>query len=438
MIALFLGSTHVLWAIPKAVDVRIGEHGEITRFLIELSEKISIDTHVNEQNQSIKILFLTPIDWSLLSSKKRRIFGLVKNYIYGPNKDKIHQFLIQSDNPIGIEKIFWLKNTENNGYRLILDLKKTMAKAKTNDITKKVSINTPVSKEKLIKSNVIAPAKDDLKEIKKLLSFIKPPQETNSTILNDTQINLPPYDIKPIPKPLLAKDKKSFLLLKKIILIDPGHGGQDPGTISCTGVYEKNIALQMSFLLKDILQKSPYYKIHLTREDDRYLRLRERLDIAKRVKADLVISLHADASPKLDNRGASLYLLSDEASDAEAEALAKKENKENIITGVDLSENNREINNILIDLAQRDSLNLAFDFAQYLKAELMPFVPLIQKPIRFADLAVLKAPDIPSILIELGCISNKEDDRLLKMTQHRLKIAQAIKRALDRFFEFGK
>lgn len=438
MIALFLGNTHVSEAIPKAIDVRIGENGEITRFLIELSEKISIDTHINEQNQSIKIHFSAPIDWSLLSTKKKRIYGLVKNYIYGPDKNKTHQFLIQSDNPIGIEKIFWLKNTENDGYRLILDLKKTIAKAKTNDVTKKVPITPPVSKKISIQPNEIAPAKDDLKEIKELLSIIKPPQETNSSYLNDAQQNLPPYDIKPISKPLLTKDKKSFMPLQKTILIDPGHGGQDPGTISCTGVYEKNIALQMSFLLKEVLQKSPYYKIYLTREDDRYLRLRDRLDIAKRVKADLVISLHADASPKLDNRGASLYLLSDEASDAEAEALAKKENKENIITGIDLSENNREINNILIDLAQRDSLNLAFDFAQYLKAELMPFVPLIQKPIRFADLAVLKAPDIPSILIELGCISNKEDDRLLKMAQHRLKIAQAIKRALNRFFEFTK
>ncbi|MDP3532212.1 MAG: N-acetylmuramoyl-L-alanine amidase [Alphaproteobacteria bacterium] len=420
--------------------MRIGENGEITRFLIELSEKTSIDTHVDAQNQSVKIRFLKPIDWSILSTKKRRIFGLVKNYSFGPSKNKAHQFLIQSNSAIDIEKIFWLKNTANDGYRLVIDLKKTIPNPKTTIIQKKApkQIDPVIAKETAPIPKVAIQVKNDLAEIEDLLAILKPHQENTSTISVDSKIHLPPYDIRPMPKPLLTKDKKSFMPVQKTIVIDPGHGGQDPGTISCTGVYEKNIALQMGFLVKNILEKSPYYKVYLTRVDDRYLRLRERLEIAKRVKADLVISLHADSSPKLDNRGASLYLLSNEASDAEAEALAKKENKEDIISGVDLSENNREINNILIDLAQRDSLNLAFDFAQHLKTELVPFVPLILKPIRFADLAVLKAPDIPSILIELGCISNKEDDRLLKTAQHRLKIAQAIRRALDRFFEFGK
>lgn len=413
-----------LLAVSQAIDVRVGEHGDMTRFLIELSEKIAVDTHLDKQNQLVEIRFATPIDWSVLSSKKKRVFGIVKNYFYGPDKDKTHHFSIHLNHPIKIEKIFWLKNTENNGYRFILDLKKTK------------NIPNVISQHITNEPKIIKPEKDDLADIKDLLDNTKTPHETNTIISTENFINILPYNIKPLPKPLLSKDKKSFMPLQKIILIDPGHGGHDPGTISCTGVYEKNIALQLGLLLKNILQKSPYYKIYLTRADDRYLKLRERLEIAKNVKADLVISLHADASPKLDNRGASLYLLSDEASDAEAEALAKKENKENIITGIDLSENNREINNILIDLAQRDALNLAFDFAQCLKTELMPFVSFIQKPIRFADLAVLKAPDIPSILIELGCISNKEDDRLLKMNQYRFRIAQAIKRALDRFFSF--
>ncbi|MDP1974550.1 MAG: hypothetical protein Q8K37_01105, partial [Alphaproteobacteria bacterium] len=183
-IALFLGSTDILWAIPKAVDVRIGENSETTRFLIELSEKTSIDTHVDAQNQSVKIRFLKPIDWSILSTKKRRIFGLVKNYSYGPDKNKAHHFLIQSSSAIDIEKIFWLKNTSNDGYRLLIDLKKTTPNPKTTIIQKKApkQIDPVIAKETAPIPKVATPVKDDLAEIEDLLAILKPQQENISTI----------------------------------------------------------------------------------------------------------------------------------------------------------------------------------------------------------------------------------------------------------------
>lgn len=411
---LFLKGGDPLCASTQALDVRIGVSGNLTRFLIELSEQVQVQTKIEKNGKAIHVTLEKPIDWSPLSKKPKRSFGLVKRYLYKRLDHKKQLFSIFSDCSMEIQKIFWLKDPVTQNQRLILDLKESLSQ-------------TEKKFWKELESVI-----DERKALKRSVQETKTPKQNAPE-----QTLIPKYNVLPLPKPRAPSSTHSLPFKQKIILIDPGHGGQDPGTISCTGVYEKDLALQIGFLVRETLLKSKRYIVKMTREEDQFLPLRDRLAFAREVKADLVISLHADSSPKPDNRGASLYLLSDEASDAEAEALATKENKADIIHGVNMSATNKDINNILIDLAQRDTLNLSLDFAKQLHQEMVPSVDFIQKPIRFADLAVLKAPDIPSILIELGCISNKEDDRLLKMPKHRLKIAQALLRALDRFFGYS-
>ncbi|MBL8697692.1 MAG: N-acetylmuramoyl-L-alanine amidase [Alphaproteobacteria bacterium] len=222
---------------------------------------------------------------------------------------------------------------------------------------------------------------------------------------------------------------------RPVVVIDPGHGGQDPGAIGASGTYEKTITLAVSRDVKRRLEASGRYRVHLTRDRDEFLRLRERVQRARGWKADLFISIHADSIGSSETRGASLYTLSDTASDSEAAALATRENRADIIAGVDLSHESREVANILIDLAQRETMNRSATLASIMVRELGREVRMLAvSPHRFAGFAVLKAPDVPAVLLELGYLSNRQDEALLKQAEHRRKVAIGIHRAVDAFF----
>jgi N-acetylmuramoyl-L-alanine amidase len=166
--------------------------------------------------------------------------------------------------------------------------------------------------------------------------------------------------------------------------------------------------------------------------------LRKRIDIARAANADIFISLHADHNDNGSFRGASVYTLSETASDAEAAALAARENKEDLITGVDLSHQSQMVTSILIDLAQRETKNLSARLASYVTAELGKTTRMIYDSHRFAGFAVLKSPDVPSILIELGYLSNRADEKDLTSERHRKRMAKAILRAIDQYVEWQK
>ena len=222
---------------------------------------------------------------------------------------------------------------------------------------------------------------------------------------------------------------------KRIIVIDPGHGGVDPGSIGVSGIYEKHLTLVAAKALKGYLKETGRFKVYLTRDRDIFIRLRGRIEKARERKADLFISLHADTIRNQKVRGLSLYTLSERASDKEAGALAERENKADLIAGIDLTNESAEVTNILIDLAQRETMNQSAKLAALLVDELKSRVKILRNPHRFAGFAVLKAPDIPSVLIELGFISNKDDERALRSKSHRRKLAQSIASAVDRYFE---
>ncbi|HEX6092848.1 MAG TPA: N-acetylmuramoyl-L-alanine amidase [Dongiaceae bacterium] len=225
---------------------------------------------------------------------------------------------------------------------------------------------------------------------------------------------------------------------KFLIALDAGHGGKDPGATGINGTEEKEITLKMALELKALLEGTGRYDVLLVREDDTLIPLRKRIEIARQSGADLFISLHADHNDNKHQRGASVYTLSETASDAEAAALATRENKEDLITGVDLSHQSQMVTSILIDLAQRETKNLSARFASYVTKQLSTTTRMVYSSHRFAGFAVLKSPDVPSILVELGYLSNELDEKELVSKRYRGRMAKAILRAIDQYVAWQK
>ena len=186
--------------------------------------------------------------------------------------------------------------------------------------------------------------------------------------------------------------------------------------------------------LRSLIERSGRYRVVLTRDDDEFIRLRDRIAFARKLGGQIFISIHADSLRYTEQRGASIYTLSEQASDAEAASLAAVENKADILTGADLSQHDAVVATILIDLAQRDTNNKSIAFADLMSEQLAKVSPLVKRHRRFAGFAVLKSPDIPSVLLELGYLSNPEDARNLAQPNYRAKLGQAIVRTLDQYF----
>lgn len=222
---------------------------------------------------------------------------------------------------------------------------------------------------------------------------------------------------------------------QKIVVLDPGHGGKDPGAIGrAFRTYEKNIVLSLGQTLKKDLEAKGF-KVYMTRSTDIFIPLRKRVAIARSYHADLFISLHADSTLNRKAQGFSIYTLSENASDKEAAALAERENKADIIDGLDFSDNSPEINDVLISLSQNDSRNKSSKFAGYVVNEAQRQVKLVSNAHKFAGFAVLKAPDIPSVLIELGYLSNYTEEKYLRQPSYRKKLSEAITRSVVRYFK---
>ena len=223
----------------------------------------------------------------------------------------------------------------------------------------------------------------------------------------------------------------------RVVALDPGHGGIDPGAISPHGIYEKNITLATARELVRRLDSTGRYRAVLTRRGDIFVPLRERVARARAAHAELFLAIHADALPDTAMHGLSVYTLSNEASDRDTAALAIRENRDDFVAGVDLSRQPREIGAILLDLARRQTDNRSLTLAHDIVEDLGRTVRLLEKPHRSAGFAVLTAPDIPSALVELGCLSNPEDERLLSMRAYQRRLAQGLTRAVDDYFAAG-
>ncbi|ATP12376.1 N-acetylmuramoyl-L-alanine amidase [Bartonella henselae] len=220
------------------------------------------------------------------------------------------------------------------------------------------------------------------------------------------------------------------------VVLDPGHGGIDGGARGVTGILEKDVTLAFARALRDELQKGSHTIVALTRDSDIFLRLSERVKKAQEFDADLFISIHADTIDVHSLRGATVYTISDEASDAIAKSLAESENKVDLLDGLP-KEESLELTDILLDLTRRETHAFSINFANNVVSNLSKsHINLINNPHRYADFQVLKAPDVPSVLIEIGYLSNKEDEKLLNNPQWRKQMAASIAYSIRQFAEY--
>lgn len=218
-----------------------------------------------------------------------------------------------------------------------------------------------------------------------------------------------------------------------VVVLDAGHGGVDPGACG-KSICEKNLTLTMVKMVRDRLEKQGY-TVKLTREKDVFVPLAERVKFAQRNNANLFVSLHADAHPDKDVKGATVYMVSEKASDREAQRLANSENEGDILAGVDLSHESKDVQNILVSLAQRDTMNHSSYLGQSVLSEMADLIGVRKSSLLFAGFKVLKAPDVPSILVEMGYLTNRHEEQQLANPKHREKLADAIAEGIGSYIK---
>ena len=336
------------------------------------------------------------------------LFSEEVNLIYKSSKNKV-RIVFYSEEPFS-NKIFSLSNPS----RLVVDFKS------------KVSIKNHYEKVKFIKNHRIGISKNGM-----------------TRVVFDLSNKLNKY----IYTPLMPWSGKKYSLIldlffgasvdnlpKKaiVVVVDPGHGGKDPGA-SRKNIKEKNITLLAAKYLKRQLE-SKGYTVFLTRNDDRFIRLANRVKFARKKSADLFISIHADSTFNKKTRGLSIYSLSEKASDRLAQSLADAENKVDLIDGIALEEYEEEVSDILIDIERRDTKNSSIEFAELvIKKFRNSNIYLLTRSHRQAGFVVLKAPDIPSVLIEMGFMSNRLDFELLVNKEYRRDIMNLLCNVIDQY-----
>lgn len=370
---------------PIVLSARIGEHEDRTRFVIELSDPVNLRTFTLTNPDRV-VVDMPEVSWRLGAPPRPSGFGSVKSYRYGVFRKGNSRMVIDLNRPVTVSDALVIPPSNGFGYRVVIDL-------------------FPTQRGKF---NADAGWPADLKA-----------RETDAERLTALMAEAP----RPAGR--------------KVVVIDPGHGGIDSGTNGVNGLQEKDLVLAEGLKLANVLQARGYV-VHMTRDSDVFIPLPERVAVARKLKADLMISLHADSNPDPDVNGLSIYTLNDGRSDREAAALAKRENQSDIIAGVDLSNADSPVAPILIDLAQRDTMNCSSRFAETALGQLHSVTDILARsPHRAASLAVLVAPDVPAVLIELGYLSNSSDAAQMNTEAWRAKVAQAIGNAVDRHFAAG-
>ncbi|MBY6264627.1 N-acetylmuramoyl-L-alanine amidase [Azospirillum sp. 412522] len=429
------------------VDARLGIHPDKTRFVLELSDAVSFTVSMAADPYRV-IVDLPDLIWpggSLPVEGK----GVVARYHHAAGGPRGTRLTFETVGPARLREGYMIPARDGHQPRLVLDLERTTpaefrqlaAASGGRDGAKEVGTRTPLTMSSIVSSAMAIPVPQPSPQQQAV-----PPSAVES---NGTVTAPPPFaPLPPIPPaqlipaalpaaPPVPDNKPPTVTEKPLIVLDPGHGGQDPGAIGVGGIYEKDITLATAREVKRQLEATGRYRVKLTRDSDVFIRLRDRVAIGREAGADLFISLHADSISSADMRGLSIYTLSDKASDREAEMLAAKENKADALVGLDLSGENQLVANILIDLAQRDTMNHSKRFATLALQALGRDVPLISsRPHRQAGFAVLTAPDVPSALIEMGYLSNRQDVGLLTSGAHRERLGKGLARTIDGYFRW--
>ncbi|AWK86539.1 N-acetylmuramoyl-L-alanine amidase [Azospirillum thermophilum] len=396
-------------ARPAVIDARLGLHPDMTRFVLEVTEAVPfrITTLANPYRIVVDLPELAWPGGSVPVEGK----GIVSRYRYAVVEPGTLRLTFETAGPAKVRDAMMLPPRDGRQSRLVLDIERVSAE----EFRRTASAAPPTPRHG-----------GEVRPVPVVPTPAPPPP-----IIPAALPAAPPAAPTQAPQAPRAPSKAE----KPLIVLDPGHGGVDPGAIGVNGIHEKDITLAAAREAKRQLEASGRYRVLLTRDKDVFIRLRERVAIAREADADLFISLHADSIGSGSIRGLSIYTLSDKASDREAETLAAKENRADALAGLDLSAENDLVATILIDLAQRDTRNHSKRFARTALEQLGREVKLIpNKPHRQAGFAVLTAPDIPSVLIEMGYLSSRQDVNLLTTPEHRERLGRALTRAVDAYF----
>jgi len=374
--------TRVGGEFPIATDVRVGGDETQTRFVMDLDRKIEMRTFMLANPYRL-VIDMPQVAFELPPQAGETGRGLVKAFRFGLVMQGGSRIVIDLTRPARIERSFVLDAANDQPARLVLDLATTDRDA----FMRAIALNTRAPERALRKYEPEAESKNG------------------------------------DPRPL--------------IVVDPGHGGIDAGTrLAPSDSPEKSIVLEFGLLLRERLEKTGKYRVAMTRSDDTFVALADRVSFARERKGSLFISIHADALMRREGeaQGATIYTLSETASDAAAARLAEDENRADVIAGLDLSAETNDVADILIDLARRETKGLSVQFARALASDLRNATRLHPQPLKSAGFVVLKAPDIPSVLIELGYVTNRQDLKSMTSDAWRGRTTDAIVQAIDKYF----
>lgn len=371
-------------AKPQVIGARVAGDANRTRFVLDMDSQVtpSISGLANPYRL---VIDLPEVDFTLSPDAGKTGRGMVADWRFGLFAAGKSRIVMDLTGPAQVDKTFFLPAVDDQPARLVVDLVRASPKEFDAFVQESRARNQGKDKKTTPKTNRLAASK--------------------------------------------SRDKP-------LIVLDPGHGGIDNGATGVGGTLEKAIVLDFANLLKKKLEESDLYVVHLTRDDDTFISLSRRVEIGHELAADLFISIHADSvrrGRKLA-RGATVYTLSDRASDQLSAELAEVENMSDVIAGVELEEEPTEVTDILLDLAKRETRSFSNYFAKTLVTELQSAVRLIKNPHRSAGFRVLKAHDVPSVLVELGYLSNEHDEKLLISEEWRERMANAMSEAIHGFF----
>jgi len=368
-------------SLPVATETRLAGDDARTRFIIDVSHTISLTAFTLADPYRV-VIDLPQVAFQFPPKTGESGRGLVKAFRYGLVMPGGSRVVIDTKGPVRIEKAFVLDAIDDQPARLVLDL-------------------TATDRESFMRSLALE---------NRARRAAEPKKSDREAAKNGDQ--------------------------RPLVMLDPGHGGIDNGTAAASGETEKSIVLDFTLGLRDKLEKSGKYRVAMTRADDRFIPLAERVRMARGQNAALFISIHADALAKNEGeaRGAAIYTLSETASDAEAGKLAEAENRADLIAGVDLSAEPDDVADILIELAQRETKHFSAHFAKTLHAELKNSAKFHKHPLKSAGFRVLTAPDVPSVLVELGYVTSPQDLKLMTSESWRARATDSIVQAIHTFF----
>ena len=379
-------------SLPVASDARLAGDGKQTRFILDLDQTVSFRATTLADPYRV-VVDVPQVNFQLDPGTGAGGRGLVKAFRYGLVMPGGSRIVFDLTGPAKIANSYVLEATNGQPARLVLELE---------EVDRAAFLQSPAPESR---------------------------PELRPTIAAAPPATVPAAAPEPAQKPGAPADGRP------IVVIDPGHGGIDNGTQS-SGESEKNLVLAFGLALRDRIEKTGKYRVVMTRTDDTFIPLNDRVKIARSQSAALFVSIHADFLPHRegDVQGATIYTVSDKASDAEAERLAEAENKADAIGGVNLTEEPTDVADILIDLAQRETRTFSNRFARLLAGEMKNATRMYKHPLKSAGFRVLKAPDVPSVLVELGYVSNKSDLEHLVSENWRSKTVGSMAQAIDAFF----